>query len=148
MVRSVGTLEVHEHCIITGPNANKEWLNKFSHSHEGGDKPHVHDDGTHRTGPGAYTIDKDEWAARTGLKGGGRKKFTAKPTGTQMPLVSVEAPQIRIIIHGDGGAAAGRGASGPGLAVVDRMQLAMKSRVVSVEHIPDGSGRGGRKTVA
>lgn len=139
--QATGTLETHEHCIISGPNANKSWLNKFTHSHEGGDKPHVHNDGTHETGPGAYTIDKDEWRARTGMIGGGRKKFTTKPIGPQMPLVRTDAPTMKIVIVGDGGAAAGRGASGPGLAVVDRLQLSLGMRVESVEFIPDGSGR-------
>lgn len=140
-------LEVHEHCIISGPNANKTWLNRITHSHEGGDQPHGHDDGTHRTGPGAYTIDKDEWLARTGLKGGGRKKFTSKPTGPQMPLVPREPSQIKVVIVGDGGAAAARGCTGPGVATVDRIVLACKAKVVSVEHVPSGSGSGKRRAV-
>lgn len=134
-------LEVHEHYIISGPNAHKTWLNKFSHSHEGGDKPHEHDDGVHRTGPGAYTIDKDDWFLRTGLRGGGRKKFTKKAAGQQMPLVHIEPPRIDIVIVGDGGVAAARGASGPGLDPVHRMQLAMKAKVASVTHFPDPSSK-------
>jgi hypothetical protein len=30
------SLEVHDHCVISGPRARKSWLNKFSHSHAGG----------------------------------------------------------------------------------------------------------------
>lgn len=73
--------EVHEHCYISGPNINL-LTHKFSHSHPNGNVPHTHPD----TGPSSYTIDKDEWFAATGLKGGGRKKFTAKPTGSQLPF--------------------------------------------------------------
>lgn len=82
-IREMPRLEVHTHSYVSGPNANKSWLSKVEHSHEGADIPHTHPD----TGPGAYTIDKDEWAARTGLKGGGRKKFTAKPTGPQLDYI-------------------------------------------------------------
>lgn len=70
-------LEVHEHAFTSG-----RW-DKISHSHEGGDAPHEHPD----TGPASYTIDKDEWARKTGLRGGGRKKYTAKASGEQFPLV-------------------------------------------------------------
>jgi hypothetical protein len=135
-------LEVHEHCYITGPNAR--WAgdrSKLVHSHEGGNKPNEHADETQRTGPGCYTIDKDEWFARTGMRGGGRKKFTNQPSGVQLPIVEIDPPQIRIFIHGDGGAEAARGCTGPGLALVDRMELAVKAKVVSVEHIPSGSDR-------
>lgn len=138
-------LEVHEHCYITGPNAN--WSGdrgRLVHSHEGGDKPHVHEDAVHRTGPGSYTIDKDEWRRRTGMVGGGRKKFTAAPTGPQLPLVAIDPPAIRVVVVGDGGAAAARGATGPGLAVIDRMQLAVKAEVVSFEHAP-GPRRAARR---
>ena len=131
--------EVHEHCFISGPNANRGM--RLVHSHEGGDKPHEHADSVHRAGPGSYTIDKDAWFARTGLRGGGRKKFTPKPTGQQLPLVVVEAPKMRIVIVGDGGAAAARGCTGAGLDPVNRMQLAMKAEVVSFEHIPGATKR-------
>lgn len=127
-------LEVHEHCFITGPNANRG--GHLVHSHEGGDRPHVHEDSTHRTGPGSYTIDKDEWRRRTGLTGGGRKKYTAKASGQQLPVVPVEPPQIRVFIVGDGGAAAARGCSGPGEGPIARMQLAMKAEVASVTVLP------------
>jgi hypothetical protein len=79
-------LEAHEHCFIRGERANKSWLYKFSHSHEGGDIPHQHPD----TGPASYTIDKDEWLRATGLRGGGRKKFTKVPDGDQFPIVELE----------------------------------------------------------
>jgi hypothetical protein len=138
--RALARLEVHEHHFISGPNANKTWLSKFEHSHEGGDKPHEHADAAHRTGPGAYTIDKDEWFERTGLRGGGRKKYASKPTGPQLPLVSVDAPRMRVVIVGDGGAAAARGASGAGFGAVHRMVLALGAKVESVTHHPGGGG--------
>ena len=133
----MGKLEVHEHSYITGPKSRFAGLpqSRLVHSHEGGDKPHVHEDLAHTTGCGSYTIDKDEWFLKTGMRGGGRKKFTVKPSGLQMPLVAIKAPQIRVIVAGDGGAAAARGAKGPGLATVIRMQLACLSEVASVEHV-------------
>lgn len=96
-------LEVHEHHIIRGPRANRTggWPagmgSKFSHSHEGGSAPHSHPD----TGPAAYTIDKDEWARATGLRGGGRKRFTARPSGEQFPLVQQEPQSFDVFIVGD-----------------------------------------------
>lgn len=129
-------LEVHEHSYIAGPRRGG-----FSHSHEGGDKPHEHVEGAVETGPGCYTIDKDEWYARTGMRGGGRKKFTVKPTGVQIPLIAREPSKIRVFIVGDGGASVAGGGSGPGLAVVDRMVLAFGAEVESFEHVPSGAGR-------
>lgn len=80
-------LEVHTHSYVSGPNATGTYQNgfctKIEHSHEGGDVPHEHP----HTGPACYVIDKDRWAARTGLKGGGRKKYTNKPSGPQLPYV-------------------------------------------------------------
>jgi hypothetical protein len=145
----MGRLELHEHCYITGPKAGRSSIpgGTLVHSHEGGDRPHEHDDGTNRTGPGSYTIDKDEWRARTGLIGGGRKRFTRKPTGSQLPVVVVEPPQIKVVIVGDGGKAAARGTTGAGFGAVHRMQLAMKAEVASVTHVPGGE-RSTRKAAA
>jgi len=123
-------LEVHEHWYITGPFACS--AHRLVHAHERGDQPHEHADETQRTGPAAYTIAKDEWLLRTGLKGGGRKKLVSKPTGNQLPFVTREPSRIDIVIVGDGGAAAARGAQGPGLSAVDRMVLGFKARVASV----------------
>lgn len=75
-------LEVHEHCIISGRRANRS-DSKIVHSHEGGDTQHEHPD----CGPASYTIDKDEWFRATGLRGGGRKRFTKTPEGEQLPRV-------------------------------------------------------------
>lgn len=80
MSRAQTGLEVHEHCIISGPRAYTAGLNKVRHSHADGDRAHSHAD----TGPASYTIDKDEWAAATGLRGGGRKKFTKRASGEQL----------------------------------------------------------------
>jgi len=131
-------LELHEHCYISGPNSAHSGRNKLTHSHEGGDQPHEHADETHRTGPGSYTIDGKQWAAETGMRGGGKKCFTREPTGPQLPLVVIEPPQIRVVIVGDGGASvAGKSQStGPGDAPIVRMILGMKARVVSVEQAP------------
>src|SRR5690242_4202061 len=81
-------LEVHKHSIISGPRSR--WSGaEIVHSHEGGDTRHQHPD----CGPASYVIDKDEWLAATGLKGGGRKKFTARPTGEQLPIRELEGWQ-------------------------------------------------------
>lgn len=87
--------EVHEHCFISGPRANR-WDYKFEHSHPNGDVPHTHE----HTGPSSYTIDKDEWLRMTGLSGGGRKKFTAKPLGLQLVAIprAAEDSAFEIIV--------------------------------------------------
>jgi hypothetical protein len=79
--RKPGHFEVHKHSWITNLRA-RNCNYTFSHSHEGGDRPHHHPD----TGPACYTIDKDDWLRNTGLRGGGRKKFTKNPRGQQMPI--------------------------------------------------------------
>lgn len=122
-----GRLEVHEHSFVSGPRSgghyeNNAWhTGKFSHSHEGGDKPHCHEN----TGPSSYVIDKDDWFRATGLRGGGRKKFTAKPSGEQMPIRELEDWQksFRVIVcdrmpdqKGDG----------PGIALPMRMMKQFK----------------------
>lgn len=87
-MRRAGTLEMHEHSQISGPGHNisrNGRLPHINHSHQGGDKPHQHE----HHGPASYTIDKDEWFAATGLRGGGRKVFTAAPTGPQLPIVEL-----------------------------------------------------------
>jgi hypothetical protein len=112
-------LEVHEHCIISGPRANKTWCNKIVHSHEGGSDSHQHPD----TGPASYTIDKDEWLRATGLRGGGRKKFTLSATGEQLPRVELEDWQreFEVIV---GPPPPDFSGSGAGIAPVVRMILA------------------------
>jgi hypothetical protein len=114
-------LEIHEHCFIAGPRANG-WRYKFSHSHEGGSEGHQHPD----TGPGSFTIDKDEWLKATGLRGGGRKKFTKEPTGEQLPLVALDEGQRSFEIIVDEPATTG--GEGPGLALPARLILGSKLR--------------------
>jgi hypothetical protein len=80
--------EVHEHGFIRG-----RW-DKVSHSHEGGDASHEHPD----TGPACYTIDRAAWARATGLSGGGRKRFTAKPSGERLPLIKTEPATFDVFI--------------------------------------------------
>lgn len=112
------SFEVHEHCIISGPNAHKSWANRISHSHEGGNTRHQHAD----TDPASFTIDKDQWLRDTGLKGGGRKKFTRKPTGEQMPVVEMEDWQNTFeVIICEPGAPPGYEGEGPGIALPMRM---------------------------
>jgi hypothetical protein len=76
--------EVHTHALFGRGGS----VRTITHSHVGGDTPHLHDG----SGPASYTIDKDEWFALTGLRGGGRKKFTVKPTGEQLPLTGRKSP--------------------------------------------------------
>ena len=125
-------LEVHEHHFVTGPRVGGHYersgwhTGKFSHSHEGGDRSHEHPD----TGPASYTIDKDEWLARTGLKGGGRKKFTAKPTGEQFAGTTPYRGSFEIIV---GPPPAGFEGEGAGVAPAVRMQLAFGMTVSAVK---------------
>lgn len=136
MSRPKGALEVHEHHIITGPHAHHAGRNHIEHSHEGGDVPHVHDDGISETGPAARTIDKDEWFAATGLQGGGRKKFTVKPAGPQMPMRQTKPSEIEVVIVGDGGASVANGSEGGAKFTLARMLQTFDARVVSVTHVP------------
>lgn len=118
--------EVHEHCYVSGPRANGAYY-KFSHSHEGGDQPHQHPN----TGPASYTIDKDEWFRATGLRGGGLKKFTTRPTGEQLPWQELEAWQktFEVVIHGDPTPELGEG---PGIAPAVRMVKQFRMRIADV----------------
>jgi hypothetical protein len=119
-------LEVHRHSFVRGRRANGgcygpggAWLlSTFSHSHEGGSAPHQHPD----IGPASFTIDKDAWARATGLKGGGRKVFTAAPTGEQFAIVELEAWQttFEVILGTPTPPAWG---TGPGVALPLRMVL-------------------------
>lgn len=120
-------LEVHEHIYITGPRARGMFIqatqkttSHFSHSHEGGDIPHTHPD----TGPGCYVIDKDEWFQQTGLRGGGRKKFTAKPEGEQLAFIerTPEENTFEVIV---GPPPKDWGGTGGGMATASRMILGL-----------------------
>jgi hypothetical protein len=83
--------EVHEHSFTRGPRAQLSGARShLVHSHAGGDVPHEHAD----TGPASFTIDKDQWLRRTGLHGGGRKKFTATPSGEQLPVVAIDPADL------------------------------------------------------
>ncbi|HEY3887765.1 MAG TPA: hypothetical protein VGL73_04270 [Caulobacteraceae bacterium] len=119
-------LEIHEHCFVRGPRAGG-WNYKLEHSHESGDGPHQHP----HTGPAAFTIDKDEWLRATGLRGGGRKKFTAKPRGEQFPFVELEAWQREFEVVVCNPPAEHKG-EGPGLAPVVRMLLGHRMTVAGV----------------
>ena len=133
MKASKPTLEVHEHCYLAGPHANGRDY-KFAHSHEGGEGPHYHDDGTSRTGPAARTIDRDAWLRVTGMRGGGRKVFTPRPTGAQLPTVPTEPSRIDVVIIGDGGASIAKGGTGGGSVTLARLCLGSDVIVGSVRH--------------
>lgn len=119
-------LEVHEHWFISGPRT-RFGGERLVHSHAGGSVPHQHP----ATGPASYTIDKDEWLLKTGLRGGGRKKFTARPKGEQLPRVELEKWQteFEIIV---GPPTPEKMGSGPGVALPMRMILGHGMRVSRV----------------
>lgn len=121
-----GEFEVHEHCITSGPRANRGV--RIVHSHPGGNEPHQHAE----TGPASYTIDKDEWFAATGLRGGGRKKFTKRPTGEQLPIVELEGWQrsFKVVVCDPPAEYIGEG---PGIALPARMVLGFGMHVAAVE---------------
>jgi len=124
-------LEVHTHSFVSGPRAGghyerNQWhTGTFSHSHAGGDVGHEHP----HTGPSCYVIDKDDWYRSTGLRGGGRKKFTVKPTGEQFPIVDLQEWQrtFAVIL---GQPTPPEWGNGPGLALPLRMVRAFKMRCV------------------
>jgi hypothetical protein len=125
------TLEVHEHHFISGPRSCTV-RSQFSHSHEGGDRPHVHPD----TGPAAYTIDADDWFASTGLRGGGKKKFTAKPTGEQFECIPRTPEPFRVIFLDPPHPAGSSGdAVGPGQALPLRIAKTFRAPF-TVETLP------------
>lgn len=130
-----GHLEVHEHCFISGNRA--AWAGtdrgRLVHSHEGGDVSHEHPD----TGPSSYTIDKDDWFLRTGLKGGGRKKFTAKPKGEQFPLIprTREQNSFEVVVCDPPANFEG---TGGGLYAMERMRLALGMEVSNVRDLRKG----------
>lgn len=118
-------LEVHEHCFVSGSRA-RSWDYKFEHSHEGGDGPHRHE----HTGPASYTIDKDDWFARTGLKGGGRKSFTSRPKGEQLPTLPLEAGQgeFEVVMTDPPSVPPGFDGQGGGHVAMERMLQAHRMR--------------------
>jgi hypothetical protein len=132
-------LEEHEHCFIRGRSQYAGTARgRLVHSHTGGDRPHKHPD----TGPASYTIDADEWARSTGLRGGGRKKFTQTPTGDQFPIVELEEWQrsFDIVVLAS---PEHLGGQGPGLALPLRLILANK---LTVNSVTDGDSPGRRRS--
>lgn len=119
-------LEVHEHSIVSGPRAQRGEC--ITHSHVGGDRPHQHP----HTGPGAYTIDRDDWRRATGGgAGGGRKRFTDTPDGEQLPIVELEEWQKSFEVHFTARPNPfGEGVTGGGDAAAARMVLAFRMRCV------------------
>lgn len=119
-------LEVHEHSIIRGPRANSP-RSSIEHSHEGGDVPHTHPE----TGPAHYTIDKDEWLRATGLRGGGRKRFTDAPAGEQLEFIA-RRPEDSVfeVIVCDPPAPPGFKGEGGGLHAAARMAMAFGLRPI------------------
>ncbi|HJQ55975.1 MAG TPA: hypothetical protein VJ890_03660 [Vineibacter sp.] len=131
---SAAAYEVHEHVFIDGPRSRYAGRpeSMVVHSHPGGNVPHAHP----QTGPACYTIDKDEWSRVTGLKGGGRKRFTKTVTGEQLPLAALESWQTQFdVVVCDPLPARHFGqdaATGPGEALPARMAMGfgMKFRVI------------------
>lgn len=124
--------EVHEHCIISGPrHSGRLDRNRIVHSHEGGDVYHSHP----HTGPASFVIDKDEWFAATGLRGGGRKKFTKTPNDEQLPYIARKLGEGEFEIH-VGPPPPGWTGSGGGYAAACRMIMAGDNKVSKV--IPFG----------
>lgn len=62
--------EVHEHY-------NPQGGGHVTHSHEHTTRAHT------GLGMATLTIDRQQWAAQTGLRGGGTKRFTKRATGPQ-----------------------------------------------------------------
>lgn len=91
----MSNLEVHEHSYISGPNAHWTPCRRIEHSHADGSTGHKHAD----LGPATFTIAAAEWAARTDMKGGGKKAYTRKPSGPQLEWVDLEPWQktLRVI---------------------------------------------------
>ncbi len=125
------TLEVHRHTFVSGPRSHgmfiqttQETTSTFHHSHVDGHRGHRHPD----TGPACFDIDKDEWFRTTGLKGGGRKTFTAKPSGEQFALVALTEQESTFkLIVGTPTPSVGQPGylgEGPGIALPARMMLA------------------------
>jgi len=119
-------LEVHEHSWVSGPDACYAGLprGRIVHSHEGGDRPHCHPD----TGPASYTIDRDDWLRATGMVGGGKKQFTARPLGPQLPLHPVESEKQSFEVIFAGPPPAGFKGEGAGDRPVIRMMLQHKMK--------------------
>lgn len=132
---SRGKLEVHEHCVVSGPRTNSERLNQVNHSHDGGNSQHTHPG----CGPACYTIDRDEWFAATGMRGGGRKRFTVKPLGEQLPVVQRALEPFQVVIVGDGGRAVAHGCEGPGVQPAARMAMRFRQGF-TVHHEPARHG--------
>lgn len=126
------SLEVHTHAWLRGGHYQRDgkWHSEVVHSHEGGGTPHEHPG----TGPGSYVIDKDEWFRATGLRGGGRKSFTPKPSGEQLAYVprTVEQQTFEVIVcepppaHLRGADNEFNGGAGPGVALPLRMIMGQK----------------------
>src|SRR5258706_5701767 len=96
MTRRAASLEVHGHSWITGPHANHGL--RIEHSHQEGSYSHRHPD----TGPAGFTIDKDEWYAATGMRGGGRKRYTPRPIGQQLEWIEPEHRTFKVVFVDNG----------------------------------------------
>ena len=134
-----GRFEVHQHAFISGPRARFAGRPEahLVHAHFGGDVAHSHPE----TGPASYTIDKDEWFRATGLKGGGRKKFTEEPSGEQLPVIPRTAEESRFEVIVCDPPPGHEGQEGGGLAAAARMVLAFGLTAI----VKDGRGPRGRR---
>ena len=118
--------EIHSHSFVRGTRSRAGYHQNVwrginvSHSHEGGDRPHTHQD----TGPASYTIDKDVWLRTTGMQGGGRKKFTAQPWGEQLGIAQPYDGSFQVIL---GKPTTPELGTGPGVSLPMRMALTFKA---------------------
>jgi hypothetical protein len=129
----MSAFEVHEHCFIRGPRANRTgsgWPpgtgQQFAHSHEGGDVPHTHPD----CGPACYMISRNGWLTAGGIRPG-KRKLTRRPTGEQFPLIETDAPVFAVII-GDPPAPPGWVGTGGGMFAAERMIVAFQAKAIVV----------------
>lgn len=126
--------EVHEHCIISGPRANRGIT--IRHSHEGGSQPHRHPD----TGPSSYTIDADDWCRATGLKGGGRKEFSRLPEGEQLPSIPPTYDDTHFEVIGFDPPSIPTGFAGRGGGIDTLARMVLGSRMTPVFRVIPGGG--------
>lgn len=104
--------QVHEHIVL---NSRRSPAPKVVHAHEGGDRPHQHQD----CGPAFYGYRKPT--------------FSAKPKGDQLPIVELEAWQTSFEVHlcapMPSKGQPGYIGDGPGLMPVERMVNGFKMRI-------------------
>lgn len=132
-------LEEHRHSYVRGP-LSERYDHSFDHAHDGGDRPHLHPD----TGPAAYTIDRGEWRAATGLRGGGRKVHRRRPTGPALPLVDPDPEHLTFtVVFCDRGLTPEHVRAGVTELDLQRMRDDFRAAAAGTRAVPDADGRPG-----